>query len=103
MLEAGIEQMMAKRKEDSNDEGSKHQSWSDPMDTRHCRNQFDLGSCRLNIGDILVQNESSQIDIDGVRRSGNIYKFSRMHFQLQEIPIALVKGSEQPLLPSLPK
>lgn len=34
-VEAGIEQMVAERKESSDDEGRKHQTWSGPVDLRH--------------------------------------------------------------------
>lgn len=34
-VEPGVEQMVAERKESSDDEGRNHQSWSDPVDARH--------------------------------------------------------------------
>ncbi len=34
-VEAGVEQMVAERKEGSDDEGRNHQSWSGPVYLRH--------------------------------------------------------------------
>lgn len=49
-VETGVEQMVAERKESSNDEGRNHQSWSGPIDLRHRRGQLSLGRSRCVVG-----------------------------------------------------
>lgn len=42
-VEAGVKQMVAERKEGSDDEGPNHPSWSSPVDLRHRRGHLSLG------------------------------------------------------------
>lgn len=66
VVQAGVEQTVAKRKEDPADEGRQHQTWSGPVDMWHCRGNLGLGRSRYGVGEIYVYNVASRAD--GARR-----------------------------------